>query len=224
MVDIGNSWDEILREEFSKDYYLKLRGFLKKEYRENKIYPPMEDIFEAFKVTPYEDVKVLILGQDPYHGPEQAHGMAFSVRPGVTQPPSVVNIFKELKDDLGIEPPPKYNGYLMPWAKQGVMLLNTCLTVREHQPASHRGKGWELLTDKVIQHLSDRESPLVFILWGNHAREKRKIIDGENNLILEGAHPSPFSAYNGFFGGKYFSRANKFLTDNNMMPIDWNIE
>lgn len=223
MVYLGNSWDKVLYDEFQKDYYMKLREFLKNEYKNFKVYPPMDEIFTAFKVTPYEEVKVLILGQDPYHGYGQAHGMAFSVKPGIKQPPSVVNIFKELKDDLEIEPPPKDNGYLMPWAQQGVMMLNTCLTVREHQPESHKGKGWEILTDRVIQLLSERDLPLVFILWGNHAKSKKPLINGKKHLILEGAHPSPFSAYNGFFGGRYFSKANAFLEENGMEPIDWSI-
>lgn len=223
MVNLGNSWDEILSGEFKSEYYLELREFLKREYAVHTVYPPMDEIYSAFKVTPYEDVKVLILGQDPYHGPGQAHGMAFSVKPGIKQPPSMVNIFKELKDDLGIEPPDKFNGYLMPWAEQGVMLLNTCLTVREHDPMSHHGQGWEKLTDRVIELLSEREKPVVFILWGNPARAKKSLIDGSKNLILEGAHPSPFSAYNGFFGGRYFSKANEYLEEHGMSSIDWKI-
>ena len=224
MVNLGNSWDDVLASEFKSEYYLALREFLKKEYREHTVYPPMDEIYSAFKVTPFEDVKVLILGQDPYHGPGQAHGMAFSVKPGIKQPPSMVNIFKELKEDLGIDPPPKDYGYLMSWAEQGVMLLNTCLTVREHDPMSHHGKGWEKLTDRVIELLSERDKPVVFILWGNPAKAKKNLIDGVQNLILEGAHPSPFSAYNGFFGGHYFSRANEYLVTNGMTPINWMVK
>ena len=224
MVNLGNSWDDVLASEFKSEYYLALREFLKKEYREHTVYPPMDEIYSAFKVTPFEDVKVLILGQDPYHGPGQAHGMAFSVKPGIKQPPSMVNIFKELKDDLGLDPPPKDYGYLMSWAEQGVMLLNTCLTVREHDPMSHHGKGWEKLTDRVIELLSERDKPVVFILWGNPAKAKKSLIDGTRNLILEGAHPSPFSAYNGFFGGHYFSKANEYLVTNGMTPINWMVK
>ncbi len=224
MVNIGNSWDEILREEFQKDYYIRLRRFLISEYNSKTIYPDMNHIFSAFKETAYEDVKAVILGQDPYHEPGQAHGMAFSVLPGVPQPPSLVNIFKELQEDLGIEPPPRDYGYLMKWAKEGVLLLNTCLTVREHKANSHKGQGWELFTDRVIEKLSAREKPMVFILWGNNARNKRAMIDGRKHLILEGPHPSPLSAYSGFFGGDYFSRTNDFLMRNDIKPIDWRID
>ena len=224
MVNIGNSWDDLLAKEFTKDYYLALREFLINEYKYLTIYPDMNDIFSALKATSYEDCKVVILGQDPYHEPGQAHGMAFSVRPGVRQPKSLINIFKELKDDLGIPIPAKDNGYLMPWATQGVLLLNTCLTVREHQAASHRDKGWERLTDRIIELLSERELPMVFMLWGANARKKKPLIDESRHLVLEGAHPSPLSAYGGFFGGKYFSRANEFLVKNGEEPIDWRIE
>ncbi|MGC2872069.1 uracil-DNA glycosylase [Ihubacter sp. mB4P-1] len=221
MVNIGNHWDAILAGEFEKEYYQKLRQFLISEYRSKTIYPDMHDIFNALKYTDYEDVKVVILGQDPYHGPGQAHGMSFSVRPGIKQPPSLVNIFRELKDDLGIDPPD--HGYLVKWAEQGVLLLNTCLTVREHQPNSHKGKGWEIFTDKVISLLNEREKPMVFILWGGNARSKRSLITNPNHLILEGAHPSPLSAYNGFYGGRYFSKANDFLTANGQSPVEWKI-
>jgi len=224
MVSIGNDWDEILKDDFATPSYEALRKFLIEEYRKYTVYPGMEDIFNALKATPYADAKAVILGQDPYHEPGQAHGMAFSVRPGVQQPPSLVNIFKELEEDLGIPRPAPDNGYLMPWAEQGVLLLNTVLTVRAHQANSHRGRGWEEITDAVIRHLSEREKPLVFILWGRNAQEKKNLIDGSRHLILEGAHPSPFSAYNGFFGGKYFSRANEFLKEHGMEEIDWNIE
>ncbi|MBQ6662520.1 MAG: uracil-DNA glycosylase [Firmicutes bacterium] len=223
MVNLGNSWDRILAEEFTSKYYQDLREFLKREYRSHKVYPDMYDIFNALKTTDYEEAKVVILGQDPYHEPGQAHGMAFSVKPGIEQPPSLRNIFKELHDDLGLAIPPRDNGYLLPWAKQGVLLLNTCLTVREHQANSHRGKGWEIFTDHVIQKLSAREKPLVFILWGGNARSKKALIDGSRHLILEGPHPSPLSAYGGFFGGHYFSKANRFLAEHGEEPVDWDL-
>ena len=222
MVHIGNSWDDLLKDEFSKDYYLKLRQFLIGEYKNHTVYPDMHDIFNALVNTPYEDVKVVILGQDPYHEPGQAHGMCFSVKPGVKTPPSLVNIYKELKDDLGIEP--HSDGYLMKWAEQGVLLMNTCLTVREHQAGSHRNKGWEILTDKIIELLNQREKPMVFILWGANAKSKIPLITGKQHLILTGAHPSPLSAYNGFFGGRYFSRANEFLVSTGQEPVDWDLD
>ena len=181
----------------------------------------MYDIFNALKATGYDDVKVLILGQDPYHEPGQAHGMAFSVPPGIKTPPSLVNIYKELKDDLGIEP--VSHGCLMKWAEQGVLLLNTCLTVRAHQANSHKGKGWEIFTDRIIELLNEREKPVVFILWGANARAKTKLITHSNHLILTGAHPSPLSAYNGFYGGRYFSKANEFLKRTGQLPIDWQL-
>ena len=221
MVNIGNSWDRLLAAEFHKDYYLKLRQFLIREYSAHTVYPDMYDIFNALKVTDYEDVKVVILGQDPYHEPGQAHGMAFSVQRGVPQPPSLQNIFREMQADTGIEPPPENDGYLGGWAEEGVLLLNTVLTVRAHRANSHRNRGWEHLTDKVIEILNDREKPIVFILWGRNAREKRNIITNRNHLILEGAHPSPLSAHKGFFGGEYFSRTNAFLEKSGQSPIDW---
>lgn len=222
MVNIGNKWDEVLSGEFEKEYYRKLRGFLIEEYKSRTIYPGMHDIFNALKATAYDDVKVLILGQDPYHEPNQAHGMAFSVQKGVKTPPSLVNIYKEIKDDLGYDIPS--HGYLMKWAEQGVLLLNTCLTVREHQANSHKGKGWEIFTDRVIELLNEREKPVVFILWGANAKSKVKLITGRQHLILTGAHPSPLSAYNGFYGGKYFSKANAFLNANGEDMVDWKIE
>jgi uracil-DNA glycosylase len=221
MVHIGNDWDEILSAEFEKDYYLKLRDFLIREYRSATVYPEMGDIFNALKFTAFQDVKVVILGQDPYHEPGQAHGMAFSVKPGVTPPPSLVNIFKELKEDLGTSVPD--TGYLVPWAEQGVLLLNTVLTVRAHEANSHRGKGWEVLTDRIIELLNEREDPVVFILWGRNAREKKDLITSDRHLVLEGAHPSPLSAYNGFFGGRYFSKANGFLETHGKEPVDWSL-
>ena len=222
MVNIGNKWDEVLAGEFEKEYYLKLRQFLIEEYKTRTIYPGMHDMFNALRYTSYEDVKAVILGQDPYHGPGQAHGMSFSVQKGVKQPPSLVNIFKEMKDDLGIDPPD--HGCLVKWAEQGVLLLNTCLTVREHQANSHKGKGWEIFTDRVIELLNEREKPIVFILWGANAKSKAQLITGKQHLILEGAHPSPFSAYNGFFGGQYFSKANTFLTEKGEGPIAWDLK
>lgn len=223
MVNIGNDWDEVLAPEFQKGYYLNLRQFLMKEYKAGPVYPNMYYIFNAFKYTPYEAVKVLILGQDPYHEPGQAHGLAFSVQPGVQQPPSLQNIFKELHDDIGFEIPPRDNGCLIPWAKSGVLLLNTALTVRAHQANSHHGKGWEQLTDRVIELLNEREKPVVFILWGSNAKSKVPLITGKQHLIITSVHPSPLSAYRGFFGGKYFSRANEFLEANGEEPVDWSL-
>lgn len=221
MVNIGNSWDEVLKGEFDKDYYIKLREFLKQEYSTQTIYPDMYDIFNALKFTPYEDVKAVILGQDPYHQPGQAHGLCFSVQKGVQKPPSLVNIFKELKGDLGIEPPS--HGSLESWAKNGVMLLNTALTVRRSSANSHKGKGWEIFTDRVIELLNEREKPMVFILWGGNAKAKEKLITGSQHYIIKSVHPSPLSAYNGFFGGKYFSKTNEFLESTGQEPIDWAI-
>ena len=221
MVNIGNVWDQVLEGEFEKEYYQKLRAFLIQEYRTRTIYPGMYDIFNALKYTPCDQVKAVILGQDPYHEPGQAHGMSFSVKKGVKQPPSLVNIFRELEDDLGISPPD--HGYLMKWAEEGVLLLNTCLTVREHQANSHRGKGWEIFTDRVISLLNERTTPIVFILWGANAKSKAQLITGKQHLILTGAHPSPLSAYNGFFGGRYFSKTNAFLEENGEKSIDWDL-
>jgi uracil-DNA glycosylase len=223
MVNIGNDWDEILAEEFQKEYYQRLREFLVSEYRGHVVYPGMHDIFNALKSTPYYKVKAVILGQDPYHEPGQAHGMAFSVKPGVAQPPSLVNIFKELEADLGITPPPKDFGYLQKWAENGVLLLNTVLTVREHQANSHRGKGWEQLTDQIISALNERKEPVVFLLWGKNAKDKAPLITAPQHLILTGAHPSPLSAHKGFFGGRYFTKVNAFLTGTGQGPIDWQL-
>ncbi|MCR4601734.1 MAG: uracil-DNA glycosylase [Clostridia bacterium] len=221
MVNFENDWDKVLEGEFDKDYYKELRKFLIEEYRSQIIHPSMYDIFNAMKTVPYEDVKIVILGQDPYHGPDQAHGMSFSVRPGIPAPPSLQNIFKEIRDDVGCSIPD--HGYLMEWAKQGVLLLNAVLTVREGQANSHRGKGWEIFTDRVIELLNRREKPMVFLLWGGNARSKKTLIDGNRHLILESAHPSPLSAYRGFFGCRHFSRANDFLRKNGMEPVDWQI-
>ena len=218
MVNIGNSWDNILREYFEGEGYQALRRFLADEYAHHTIYPNMHDIFNALKHTAFEDVKVVIIGQDPYHGPNQAHGMCFSVLPGVDTPPSLVNIFKEIKSDLGIE---NTNPYLMKWAEQGVLLLNTVLTVRAGQANSHKGKGWEQLTDSIIRHLNKSETPIVYLLWGANARSKKALITNPNHLILETVHPSPLSAYNGFFGCKHFSKCNEYLTKHGLKPINW---
>lgn len=221
MVNIGNDWDEVLKGEFEKEYYLKLREFLKQEYFTRKIFPDMYDIFNALKYTPYDNVKAVIIGQDPYHGEGQAHGLCFSVREGIEKPPSLKNIFKELHDDIGfIEP---QNGTLTKWAEDGVLLLNAVLTVREGQANSHQGKGWEIFTDTVIAHLNKREKPMVFILWGRNARNKKALITNPSHKILEAAHPSPLSAYNGFFGCRHFSKANEFLRKNGIEEINWQI-
>lgn len=222
MVNIGNEWDDILKGEFDKEYYLRLREFLKYEYGHYHIYPNMYDIFNALKYTSYSDVKAVILGQDPYHQPGQAHGLCFSVKKGTPLPPSLQNIYKELQSDLGI--PPASHGELISWAKNGVLLMNTVLTVRESQPNSHKNKGWEIFTDRVIELLNKRQKPMVFILWGANARSKAKLITNRNHLILQSAHPSPLSAYNGFFGSRHFSQTNAFLEEHGIEPIDWRIE
>ncbi|MBR1384720.1 MAG: uracil-DNA glycosylase [Ruminococcus sp.] len=221
MVHIGNSWDEVLKDEFKKEYYLKLREFLKVEYRTRKIYPDMYDIFNSLKYTDYNSVKAVIIGQDPYHNEGQAHGLCFSVKAGVMPPPSLKNIFKELYDDLGIPAPD--NGELTDWAKQGVLLLNTVLTVREGSPNSHKGKGWEILTDEIIRKLNDRQVPTAFILWGGNAKAKRPLITNPVHAVFTAAHPSPLSAYNGFFGCRHFSMVNNFLTSNGIEPVNWQI-
>ncbi|WP_053766149.1 uracil-DNA glycosylase [Enterococcus hirae] len=218
---IHNSWQTILTDEFEKEYYQKLRKFLKKEYTTQKIHPDMYHIYEALELTPYEKVKVVILGQDPYHGVNQAHGLSFSVQPGVKIPPSLNNIYKELQSDLGISP--VKHGNLVSWAKQGVLLLNTVLTVREGQAYSHRGKGWEILTDKIIEKLNEREKPIVFILWGKPAQEKMKMIDKSRHISLTSAHPSPLSAHRGFLGSKPFSKTNDALMALGETPIDWQL-
>lgn len=215
-----NGWDEILDKEFEQDYYKNLRGFLKNEYSEYIIYPDMHDIFNCFRLTPLEEVKILILGQDPYHGEGQAHGLCFSVKDGVVPPPSLKNIFKELKNDVSFKE--TGSGNLTVWAKQGVLLLNTVLTVRENQPRSHKNKGWEIFTDNIIKALNNRDKPVVFILWGSDARTKKSIITNKNHLILEACHPSPLSAHN-FFGCRHFSSANEFLIQKGLQPINWQI-
>lgn len=219
---IGNKWDILLKEEFQKDYFQNLLNFIKEEYKEKIIYPKQNEVFNAFRYTDFEKVKVVILGQDPYHGPNQAEGLSFSVKNEVQKPPSLQNIFKELESDLGI-PFPKANS-LKPWAKQGVLLLNAVLTVEEHKPTSHKDKGWETFTDDVIKIINQKEDPVVFILWGAYARNKKQLITNPKHLIIESAHPSPFSAYHGFFGSKPFSRTNEFLKRNHIKEIDWRIE
>ena len=222
MVNIGNEWDELLGDEFKKEYYLKLREFLKSEYGTRRIYPNMYDIFNSLKFTSYSDVKAVIIGQDPYHGAGQAHGLCFSVQKGTAVPPSLQNIYKELYSDLGI--PPASHGYLKKWADSGVLLMNAVLTVREGQANSHKGMGWEIFTDRVIELLNDRDKPIVFLLWGGNAKQKMRLITNPKHLILQAAHPSPLSAYNGFFGCRHFSKANEFLTANGMEPVDWRVD
>ena len=222
MVNIGNEWDELLGDEFKKEYYLKLREFLKSEYGTRRIYPNMYDIFNSLKFTSYSDVKAVIIGQDPYHGAGQAHGLCFSVQKGTAVPPSLQNIYKELYSDLGI--PPASHGYLKKWADSGVLLMNAVLTVREGQANSHKGRGGEIFTDRVIELLNDRDKPIVFLLWGGNAKQKMRLITNPKHLILQAAHPSPLSAYNGFFGCRHFSKANEFLTANGMEPVDWRVD
>ena len=219
MVNIGNEWDELLKGEFEKEYYLKLREFLKYEYSHYEVYPNMYDIFNSLKYTSYNSVKAVILGQDPYHEPGQAHGLCFSVKKGTPLPPSLQNIYKELYSDLGI--PPAKHGELISWAQNGVLMMNTVLTVRRGQANSHKNHGWEIFTDRVIELLNRREKPIVFILWGGNARSKTKLITNPNHFILQSAHPSPLSAYNGFFGNKHFSKTNEFLVQHGIEPIDW---
>lgn len=225
MPGISNDWLPILEGEFKKPYYAELYSFIKKEYGERTIYPPSGDIFNAFHFTPYSKVKVVILGQDPYHNEHQAHGLAFSVLPEIQPaaiPPSLKNIYKELQSDLGLYIPD--NGYLKKWADQGVLLLNTVLTVRAHYAASHQGKGWEKFTDAVIEALNRSDKPMVFMLWGRPAGEKEKMLDNKNHLILKAPHPSPLSASRGFFGCAHFSKCNTFLKEKGLEPIDWQIE
>lgn len=221
MVHIGNDWDEILADEFKKEYYLKLRSFLAEEYRTWVIYPDMYDIFNALKYTSFAATRAVIIGQDPYHGPNQAHGLCFSVKKGIIPPPSLKNIYKELQDDVGFIPP--NHGELTEWAKRGVLMLNNVLTVREHSPNSHKGIGWEIFTDRVISELNRKDNTVVFLLWGSNARNKAKIITNPIHVKLETVHPSPLSAYNGFFGCKHFSQANRILTASGQEAIDWQL-
>nr|WP_317359819.1 uracil-DNA glycosylase [uncultured Tyzzerella sp.] len=219
---LKNDWKKYLDEEFEKDYYLKLRNKLKEDYKTKIVYPPMEDIFNALHYTSYKDTKVLILGQDPYHQKGQANGLSFSVNKGIKTPPSLQNIYKELSTDLGLYVP--NNGYLKKWADQGVLLLNATLTVIDSQANSHKNIGWQIFTDKVIQVLNEKEEPMVFILWGNNAISKKQFITNNNHLVLTSVHPSPLSANRGFFGSKPFSKANEFLKQKGIEPIDWQIE
>ena len=222
MVKLGNDWDEKIEREFEKEYYLKLRNFLKEEYTSHTVFPDMYDLFSALKATPYSKVKVVILGQDPYHEPGQAHGMAFSVKPGVQIPPSLLNMYKEINLEFGY-PVPK-TGYLMKWAEQGVLLLNTVLTVRSGEANSHQNKGWEIFTDEIIRQLNARRDGIVFLLWGNNAKKKKELITNPQHYILETVHPSPLSASRGFMGCGHFKKANEFLISNLKSPIDWQIK
>lgn len=221
MVKLGNDWDIILADEWEKPYYKKLRAFLKEEYATRTIYPDMHDIFNALKYTSFEDTKVVIIGQDPYHGEGQAHGLCFSVKKGVTPPPSLKNIYKELHSDIGFEIP--NHGELVSWAKQGVLMLNNVLTVREAMPNSHKGMGWETFTDRVISELNKKETPVVFLLWGANAQKKAEIIDNPLHHKLISVHPSPLSASRGFLGCKHFSKTNEILDKKHIKPINWDI-
>ena len=222
MVNIGNDWDMILRGEFEKEYYKKLRTFLKSEYKNHIIHPSMHDIFNALKFTSFSDTKAVIIGQDPYHGENQAHGLAFSVQKSVPIPPSLLNMYKELQQELGCYIP--NNGFLEKWAKQGVLLLNAALTVRDGMANSHRGKGWEIFTDCVIEKLNTRTEPVIFLLWGNNAKEKARLITNPHHHILTTVHPSPLSASRGFFGCGHFAKTNELLMEMGREPIDWQIE
>ena len=219
---IGNSWDEILKDEYQKDYFKNIAMFINKEYREKTIFPPKSNILRAFKLTDYDNVKVVILGQDPYHGINEANGLAFSVSKGVRLPPSLQNIYKELYNDLGITG--STNGDLEKWAREGVLLLNSVFTVEKDKPASHKNIGWEQFSDEVIKKVNEKNTPVVFILWGNFAKSKAKYITNPIHLVITSPHPSPFSAYSGFFGSKPFSRTNEFLRKNNIKEIDWKID
>lgn len=222
MGAISNDWLNEIGEEFKKPYYKDLYEFVKNEYNDYTIYPEADDVFKTFQLTQVKDLKVVIFGQDPYHNVGQAHGLCFSVKPGINTPPSLVNIYKELEDDLGCKIP--NNGYLVKWAKQGVLMLNTVLTVRAHQANSHKGKGWERFTDAVIEAVNKQDKAIVFILWGSPARRKRAMLNNPKHLIIEAPHPSPLSSYRGFFGSKPFSKTNEFLKEHNIEPIDWQIE
>ena len=222
MNNLVNDWNELLLEEFKKDYYVKLKYFLKEEYAMLQIYPEIHDIFNALKYTAYNDVKVVILGQDPYHGPNQAHGLSFSVKSGISIPPSLLNIYKELNNDLSCYI--QNNGYLKKWSDQGVLLLNTVLTVRSGKPNSHKNKGWEPFTNKIIDLLNDKPEPIVFILWGNNAKSKQSLITNPIHYIIESVHPSPLSAHRGFFNSNPFSKANNFLVSVGKQTIDWQVE
>ena len=219
---IGNGWDELLKNEYKKEYFINLKNFLINEYKNKIVYPKMSEIFNAFIKTSYDKVKVVIIGQDPYHGENEAEGLSFSVKIGIQKPPSLVNIFTDLKNDLGIDPP--NHGSLVSWAEEGVLLLNSTLTVVKDCPRSHSNRGWEVFTDEVIKIINSKETPVVFILWGSDARSKKKLITNKKHFIIESAHPSPLSAYRGFFGSKPFSKTNEFLIKNNIKPINWKIK
>lgn len=219
---IGNGWDNLLKSEYTKEYFLNLEKFVSNEYKTKTIYPKMSEIFKAFQETPYDKVKVVIIGQDPYHGENEAEGLSFSVKKGIAKPPSLMNIFTELRDDLGYKIP--NNGSLEPWAKEGVLLLNSTLTVVKDTPKSHSNKGWEIFTDEVIRIINKKTTPVVFILWGSDARSKKVLITNKIHYIIESPHPSPLSAYRGFFGSKPFSKANNFLIKNNIEPVNWEIK
>lgn len=221
MINIGNDWDELLKPEFDKEYYQELRKFLVNEYKTQKIHPDMDEIFSALKLSSYKDTKILLLGQDPYHGEGQAHGLAFSVKPGITPPPSLKNMYKEIESELGIKPP--NNGYLVSWAKQGILMINTVLTVRDGLANSHKRRGWEIFTDRIIELLNEKDEPVIFILWGNNAKTKKKLITNKNHFIIEGVHPSPLSASRGFFGCGHFKKVNEILKSLGKKEIDWSI-
>lgn len=221
MIDLGNDWTQILKDEFEKPYYILLREFLRAEYTKYTVYPKMENIFNALRYTSFADTKVVIIGQDPYHGEGQAHGLCFSVQKGIDPPPSLKNMFKELESDIGFKIP--NHGELTNWAKQGVLMLNNVLTVREHTPNSHKGKGWEKFTDRVISELNNKETPVVFLLWGANAKTKAQLITNPIHKKLEAPHPSPLSAYSGFFGCKHFSKANELLEKAGLVPINWQL-
>lgn len=220
-INIPQSWHEHLNDEFKKPYFQELSRFVDEERKRYTVFPPEEDMFSALRLTPYENVNVLLLGQDPYHDDNQAHGLCFSVRPGIKPPPSLINIFKELHNDVGFQLP--NNGYLVPWAKQGILLLNAVLTVRAHSPNSHKNHGWEIFTDAIIRAVSAKESPVVFVLWGGYAQKKRNLIDTSRHTIVQSAHPSPLSARNGFFGSRPFSAINKALREAGKPEINWQL-
>ena len=219
---IGNDWDSLLKDEYNKDYFKDLEKFVLKEYNAKTIYPKINEVYNAFRYTSFNDIKVVIIGQDPYHGENQAEGLCFSVKKGVQKPPSLVNIFKELHDDLGYAIPK--NGSLVSWTKEGVLLLNAVLTVEKDKAASHKGKGLEIFTDEVIKIINKKDTPVVFILWGSYARSKKELITNKKHFIIESAHPSPLSAHNGFFGSRPFSRTNNFLIEHRLKPINWEIK
>jgi uracil-DNA glycosylase len=221
-LTLPKSWQQVLAPEFEKPYFKTLEAFLTEERKTQKIFPPEEEVFSAFTLTPYENVNVFLLGQDPYHDDHQAHGLCFSVRPKIKVPPSLVNMYKELQSDVGFKLP--NHGYLVDWAKQGILMLNAVLTVRAHTPNSHKDKGWETFTDAVIQSVAAKKEPVIFVLWGAYAQKKKKLIDTNRHIIIESAHPSPLSARNGFFGSKPFSKINEALEENGKPPIRWQLE